>query len=538
MAPRKAFAGLARKLVLGIDIGTTYAGISYCLLEPGKIPTILPVTRFPAQDHVGGDSKVPSAIYYDQSGRPRALGAETLPESIVEQALPTIRMREDEFHRVFERNPQRTAARVMLPDILFGALKQPSSSEQQSNMRKAAIIAGLVPNTSDGRERIHFVTEGEASLHFCITNGLATDPLRLGKGVVIVDAGGGTIDISAYRKLKTLKGESFEEIAPPQCLFKGSIFVSDRAREHLQGSKYADDVKHIADCFDKTTKLRFRSTDEWSYIRFGRPRDKDEALNISKGQLKLSSAVVAGFFKPSLEAIVSAIENQVNTALVPISSVLLVGGFGASEWLYTELKKRMKLLGLELSRPDSHVNKAVADGAVSFYLDHFVSARISKHTDGVKCSVVYEANNAEHCSRSRSIERDADGRLRVPKRFSAILKKNIRVFETREFRKSYVRLSKDLVGLRTVQLPIWRYLGQDEDPMWADIDPDRYSVLCTVRADTSQIAQSLKRQTGSLGLYYCLEIDIVLSFGLTELKAQIAWTENGIEKRGPAELAY
>lgn len=107
----------------------------------------------------------------------------------------------------------------------------------------------------------------------------------------------------------------------------------------LQGSKYADDVKHIADCFDKTTKLRFRSTDEWSYIRFGRPRDKDEALNISNGQLKLSryvfclsalsfvrkcitvlnSAVVAGSFKPSLEAIVSAIENQATTALVPIS---------------------------------------------------------------------------------------------------------------------------------------------------------------------------------------------------------------------------
>ncbi|KAJ7652892.1 hypothetical protein B0H17DRAFT_1214867 [Mycena rosella] len=237
----------------------------------------------------------------------------------------------------------------------------------------------------NSHERIHFVTKGEASLHFCIANGLTTDPLR---GVVIVDAGGGTVDISAYRKVTQLKGESFE-IARPECLFKGSIFVSTRAGEHLkdklQGSKYADDVDHIRECFDKTTKLRFRSTDEWSYIRFGRPRDKDEALNISNGQMKLSGAVVAGFFRPSLDAIVLAILNQCSSALS-----VLVGGFAASEWLYSELKERMNARGLELSRPDSHINKAVADGAVSFYLDHFVSARISKHTDGVECSIIYQ----------------------------------------------------------------------------------------------------------------------------------------------------
>lgn len=46
--------------------------------------------------------------------------------------------------------------------------------------------------------------------------------------------------------------------------------------------------------------------------------------------------------------------------------------------------------------------------------------------------------------------------------------------ETKEFRKSYVRLSKDLVNLRAVELPIWRYLGQDEDPMWTDIDPSEF----------------------------------------------------------------
>ncbi len=39
--------------------------------------------------------------------------------------------------------------------------------KQQSEMRRAAINAGLV-NANEALERISFVTEGEASLHFCL----------------------------------------------------------------------------------------------------------------------------------------------------------------------------------------------------------------------------------------------------------------------------------------------------------------------------------------------------------------------------------
>ena len=46
---------------------------------------------------------------------------------------------------------------------------------QQGLMRKAAIMGGLVPNTIVGRARLTFVTEGEASLHFCIQSGLITN---------------------------------------------------------------------------------------------------------------------------------------------------------------------------------------------------------------------------------------------------------------------------------------------------------------------------------------------------------------------------
>lgn len=39
---------------------------------------------------------------------------------------------------------------------------------QQQLMRRAAIQGGLVPDTPQGRSRIKFVSEGEASLHYCV----------------------------------------------------------------------------------------------------------------------------------------------------------------------------------------------------------------------------------------------------------------------------------------------------------------------------------------------------------------------------------
>lgn len=61
-----------------------------------------------------------------------------------------------------------------------------------------------------------------------------------------------------------------------------------------------------------------------------------------------------------------------------------------------------------------------------------------------------------------------------------------------------------------------------------------FSTLCSVEADTSQISKTLQPIRSAtvlegrrrLQVYYKIQFDIVLSFGLTELKAQIAWIED------------
>ena len=42
--------------------------------------------RFPAQEHISGAFKIPTVIYYDLSGKVRAVGAEAVNEGIYEIA--------------------------------------------------------------------------------------------------------------------------------------------------------------------------------------------------------------------------------------------------------------------------------------------------------------------------------------------------------------------------------------------------------------------------------------------------------------------
>jgi hypothetical protein len=53
-----------------------------------------------------------------------------------------------------------------------------------------------------------------------------------------------------------------------------------------------------------------------------------------------------------------------------------------------------------------------------------------------------------------------------------------------------------------------------------------YSTLCVVKGDTTELCKSLQPQVKAAGEYYEINIEVVLSLGLTELKAHICWEEN------------
>ncbi|KIK40952.1 hypothetical protein CY34DRAFT_24556 [Suillus luteus UH-Slu-Lm8-n1] len=412
MLPWEPYKGSMRKLVLAFDVGTSFSGVSYCL------PVIRGVARYPAQEHVGGDSKIPSILYYDLHGDVRAVGAEALQEHVIEQA-------EDEgwvklawwklhihakhlasshiFGGGIEPLPQGKSAVEVLADFLRYlfqcartyiqechlnvwrsvensiefVLTYPNGWEgqQQQQIRRAVELAGLI-SSKEEQSHVHLLTEGEASLHFCVTNVIAPNMLSPtiidasnysddadnqsdSQGVIVIEAGEGTIDLGAFSM--KLSPTSFEEIAPPECSLQGSCFVTSRARTLLQkkllGSKHYSNptiIAQMVDIFDNSTRLRFRTPDESSYIRFGTLRDRDLKYDIRSGLLKLAGQEIADLFEPSIEAIIKAFEQQSRVASSPISLGFLVGSFAASDWLFARLQEYFLPLGISFCRPDGH----------------------------------------------------------------------------------------------------------------------------------------------------------------------------------------
>lgn len=51
---------------------------------------------------------------------------------------------------------------------------------QQNHLRRAVMRAGLFRDSSASHARLSFLTEGEASLHFCVQSELTTEAIRVG----------------------------------------------------------------------------------------------------------------------------------------------------------------------------------------------------------------------------------------------------------------------------------------------------------------------------------------------------------------------
>ncbi|KIJ93867.1 hypothetical protein K443DRAFT_134933 [Laccaria amethystina LaAM-08-1] len=590
------YNGPGRKLILAFDIGTTFSGISYSILDPGQVPEIKGVTRFPADELGNGSSKIPTVIYYDRHGKVRAVGAEALRESVQDTAVSEgwIKVEWFKLHlRPFPEESMYVGSELpLLPlnkscievfaDFLTYLFQCASrfikdahangenvwSSVQKdihfSQMRKAAVLAGLISDAPDEYARITFVTEGEASLHFAIQNGLSAQDIKArtvmlrrgGDGVIIVDAGGGTIDVSTYGK--STNKEAFEEIAAPECHFHGSIFVTVHARiflsEYLAESPFIDDLDDIVRCFDSTTKLRFRSDREPEYIKFGSTKENDPDYGIRFGQLKLAGSDICTFFEPSVECIVKAILDQWKSAKGRISHVVLVGGFAASNWLLSEVQRSLKPFRLNIFRPDTRVyvhvinddnsfsdptnsNKAVSDGAVSFHLNNIVRSRISKVAYGVRIVPNYDSANPEHFKRSSFMYQQVSGTYHIPNGFSNILPAKTAISDKTEVRRGYRRKSE--TKLTEIQQAIYCYQGELAQPEWFDVDSDMYKHVCDITVDVSHVKQlPLPRIDGTGGVYYSVGYYVILFFGSTELQAQVALVEDGVEKRYARSLDF
>jgi len=334
-----------------------------------------------------------------------------------------------------------------------------------------------------------------------------------------------------------------EELTTPTCLLQVSTLVNARAQRFLQnklrGSEYGSehDIRAMLDVFEKSTKPTFKDPSHGTPIRFGRVCDNNIAFGIQGGKLTLAGEDLASFFEPSICGIIDAVHEQVAESTDRVPTAFLVGGFAASPWLYLRLQARLQPHRMGLCRPNTHTNKAVAEGAVSFHLKRFVSARIAKVAYGKSYSIQYDPTDPEHIVRQGHIITQPSGKVVIPGHFTVLLPRGARIREIDEFEVSLTQEAPHESALNHLNVKFECYRGKAEQPRWLDEEPEMFHTICTLSADTSGVART-RLSNPSGGFYYTQDYKVILLCGLTEMKAQISWMQNGRERRGPASLVY
>ena len=77
------------------------------------------------------------------------------------------------------------------------------------------------------------------------------------------------------------------------------------------------------------------------------------------------------------------------------------------------------------------------------------------------------------------------------------------------------------------QCPSPNNLCSYHGPIWFNTLSGKYVTFCAVEADLTSIPCQ-KRKNAQGNIYYEILLDIILFFGLTEIKAQIAWKDTEV----------
>lgn len=205
------------------------------------------------------------------------------------------------------------------------------------------------PGLAATKAPIHLISEPEAAAIYAL-HGLDPHGLKIGESFVICDAGGGTVDLISYTITNLKPILEVQEATPGTGALCGSTFLNLRFQKFLRaklGKEDGFDEELLADASDKFEKIVKRQfsihapPDEVYHIPVGGLANNKE-LGISRGRFALKGSDLAAIFEPVVLEVIKLVKDQITSSKVPIRSVLLVGGFGASNYLKERLRNAVE----------------------------------------------------------------------------------------------------------------------------------------------------------------------------------------------------
>ncbi|QRW20294.1 hypothetical protein RhiXN_09269 [Rhizoctonia solani] len=568
------------KIVLGIDIGTTQSGVAFAFLQNGGTQMIQRVVKWPGQEARDEQGKIPTLVWYDRDKKAVAFGAEALLPAIEEQAedngwvlakyfklhlhpadmqakhdlkldeLPpgvTLRQIYADFLRYLLKHTktffedrvldgQQTWARYSPTMEVVIAHPNGWGIREQTFLRSAAVAAGFSTDEK-ALASVRFVTEAEASVHFCIHHTNLGSILKPGINFAVCDAGGSTVDTTLYSVKSARPILKLEEKRASACVQAGAIFVDFEAEKYLRrtmtgaGLSSEDVIEYtktgVKD-FEMFTKRAFKDETAEQSIAIAKTRFNNTAIRARRGRMALSGSTVKEFFDVCTQEITASVDKQINGLNVPY--ILLVGGFGDSPYIRGEFKKRYEPRGSQVTLTNDSTSKAVADGAVIWSTLSSVYSRAPRYSFGTDASTLY--NPFVHDRQGRIPYTCVSGEEMVSGTWSQIVQKGVALDAEVVCRESYRHLYETPNPyLELYTLDLLAYSGENK-PEWALDTNDEmlpgFQRSCTVRANLKNLQGALQSSVGPNGnRYWTLRYQVCIRFGGTELEGYMEWEEKG-----------
>ncbi|CAE6473466.1 unnamed protein product [Rhizoctonia solani] len=577
------------KIVVGIDIGTTQSGVAFAFLEKGQEQAIQRVTHWPGQEAQGLTSKIPTLVWYDADKEAVSFGAEALSPQAEEDAedngwslakhfklhLHPTSMRNEHGLNLDPLPPGISLLRVysdflgyllrhtqtFFEDrIIDGKLiwqKHRSNMQfiighpngygirEQSFLRTSATNAGLVTNAT-AASCVRFVSEAEASVHYCIYHTNIGSRLQPGMNFAVCDAGGSTVDSTVYQVKGTRPLLELEEARASACVQAGGIFVNAAAekfiRDTLTGAAlHQEDVvdyaKRGVQDFEKSLKRQFSGGMEAKSVEVAGSRVNYPRIGVRRGHMSLEGATVRKFFNICVKEITASVDEQIQG--LNVSHILLVGGFGDSPFLRRVFKERYEPQGCQITLTNDSTSKAVADGAIIWSTASNVSGRAPRSSFGIETSVRFNSVNPDH--QGRDIITCPSGNEKISGIWSQIAAKDVVIDARAVARESFSRaFNTPDPDLSNFEIALISYSNKGE-PMWArdkrGLLANGFNNCCTISADLANLSGALEPRIGVNGnKYWRLYFEVCIRFGGTELEAYLEWEERGTTRTGTVTI--
>ncbi|KAL1875351.1 hypothetical protein VTK73DRAFT_10085 [Phialemonium thermophilum] len=371
------------RLIVGVDFGTTFSGVAAVYTPtPDDIEII---KTWPGGNGITSD-KVPTEISYEPANdsvngdEPTVKwGFQFKPE---ESRLRCIKLFLDRSQKLpFYVSPLETAAQLKrfnktVVDAVSDYLTQiyrhtmdtltrrygqsfMASTRVEFVLTCPAVWSDAAKNTTlqaaeragmGSKSQIQMISEPEAAAVYTL-KAIQPNHLKVGDNFIVCDGGGGTVDLIAY-KIISLKPLRVEESAVGTGGLCGSAFLNYRFEEHVRnrlGSGRFEEMKikkgktwqMALQYFEESIKRNFNEDEEQEInIPFPGLPD-DEAVGLDSGFLSMTATQVKDIFEPVVKEVCDLVQGQVDGLRAKggiVSGIILVGGFGQSDYLYRRLK--------------------------------------------------------------------------------------------------------------------------------------------------------------------------------------------------------